>query len=122
MIRVMPLGGEPVELPEDTACYAQQGTSDFETARGTGHARMLETVVGHRRLVFVHIGDAWPLCEIETWRQRAERLERELAAMRDRCRCTPDRAALDAIYPPLVPPELDPETLAAIKAALAAES
>jgi hypothetical protein len=30
---------------------------------------------------FVNIGDAWPLCTVETWRQRAERLERKLEAL-----------------------------------------
>lgn len=98
-IRVTPIGGEPVELPEDTACTAAF-TSDGasltvrairENASGVRlaitderHARKVESLGDFARAgreAVVHIGDAWPLCTVETWRQRAERLERELEAV-----------------------------------------
>lgn len=105
-IRVTPIGGEPVELAEETRCIGHHDrhgevievldvdSSDGEDGDTTARVRFPKSAYPGQvefRLVstltratlsrpyFVHVGDAWPLCEIETWRARAERLERELA-------------------------------------------
>lgn len=103
-IRVTPIGGEPVELPEETECIpdhllhgrapgpnatiavmALDGARCVATVRINGRSptqAASTTLAGAAQYpypqVFVHIGDGWPLCTVETWRQRAERLEREL--------------------------------------------
>lgn len=109
MIRVTPIGGEPVELPEETECIGHHDrhgevievldvdSSDGEDGDTTARVRFPKSAYPGQvefRLVstltratlsrpyFVHVGDTWPLCEIETWRARAERLERELEALK----------------------------------------
>lgn len=96
MIRVTPTDGEPIELPEDTECVPTSppfgkfigfefGIVQLECYDGTAYAREPSTLAvildNGWRDAYVRIGDAWPLREIETWRERAERLERELAKL-----------------------------------------
>lgn len=98
-IRVTPIGGEPVELADETACIAHRADDGERLHYVTASAelaKIITTTGGYDtravwRLAqfcerpasaFVHIGDTWPLCTVESWRQRAERLERELAAQR----------------------------------------
>lgn len=123
MIRVTPIGGEPVELAEDTLAIECRATDLRVEVNGTPvpFATILVRVFGtggaarehrfaqplhhiahhHGSRHFVHIGDAWPLCEIETWRARAERLERELAAKRPAYRIdgATERTLVDDEFP-----------------------
>lgn len=98
MIRVTPLGGAPVELPEDTQCVARllrtdgnitfviRGVASVTQTNGADdmsrYVWRLDVALDAAPQAFVHLGDAWPLCTIETWRERAERLERELDIVR----------------------------------------
>lgn len=103
-IRVTPIDGEPIELPEDTRAvgatkpYCLLGRlvgvpSDDgnqtallfpDGSREPRNISRLQYLCDEYKQAYVHIGDAWPLCRVETWRERAVRLEGELAAMRER--------------------------------------
>lgn len=76
MIRVTPIDGEPIEVQDDTECTAEEG----EEIMPIQHMILWQGEFTPN--AFVHIGDRWLHCTIETWRQRAERLEQELATLR----------------------------------------
>jgi hypothetical protein len=110
-IRVTPIGGGPVELPEDTPCiaciprYAELASIIVHECDGEyATVEPMPGVLDQRAQLelgavcddgatraFIRIGDAWPFCTIETWRQRAERLEQGLEAERAASRAPEQR-------------------------------